>query len=108
MKRPSGDMKKALILVSLRFLLRSRNPALFSEASRLSSPSSPYARFLPDYLPISPAHAGSIRIFCVLVGLLSRAEMDEAAERQRSGEERRESHWRKIEEVNYASTAAEN
>lgn len=36
------------------------------------------------------------------------AEIDEEAERQRSGEERRESHWRRIEEVNYASTAAEN
>ena len=36
------------------------------------------------------------------------AEIDEAAERQRSGEERLESQWRKIEEVNYASTAAEN
>jgi hypothetical protein len=35
-------------------------------------------------------------------------EIDEAAERQSSGEERRESHWRKIEALNYASEVAAN
>jgi hypothetical protein len=34
------------------------------------------------------------------------ADIDEAAERQRNGEERRESNWRRIEELNYASSVA--
>jgi hypothetical protein len=36
------------------------------------------------------------------------SEIDELVERQRAGEERRDEHWRKIEELNYASEVAAN
>jgi hypothetical protein len=64
---------------------------------------------LPESGGFNPAAEASFAGLRELTGKSEyQAEIDEAAERQRSGEERRESHWRKIEEVNYASTAAEN
>jgi hypothetical protein len=35
-------------------------------------------------------------------------EVEETAERQRSGEERREAHWRKIEKRDYMAEVAGN